>query len=89
MKYILFSHETVNVNLKWKPDWFLARNPLGLVPVLEENDKIVYESVACDDYLDDIYPQNKLTPSDPYTKARHKTLMEIFNKVRLNEKKAC
>lgn len=34
------SHEKVNVNLQFKPDWFLNRNPLGEVPVLEYNDKV-------------------------------------------------
>ncbi|XP_033762218.1 glutathione S-transferase omega-1-like [Pecten maximus] len=76
--------ETVNVDLKAKPDWFLERNPLGLVPVLEQDDKIIYESAVTSDYLDEVYPDNKLTPSDPYRKARDKMLMEMFGKVITN-----
>ncbi|XP_060067079.1 glutathione S-transferase omega-1-like [Ylistrum balloti] len=73
--------ETVNVDLKEKPEWFLERNPLGLVPVLEQDDKIIYESAVTCDYLDDVYPENKLTPSDPYSKARDRILMEMFSKL--------
>ncbi len=71
----------MNINLKNKPEWFWDRNPLGMVPILEYNDKIVYESTVCDDYLEDIYPETRLMPVDPYEKAKLKILMEIFTKV--------
>nr|ABR24228.1 omega class glutathione S-transferase [Alitta succinea] len=74
-------HEIINVNLKYKPDWFLKRNPWGLAPTLELNKKVIYESAICDDYLEEIYPQNPLYPKDAYKKARHKIFMEHFAKV--------
>lgn len=49
------SYETININLKEKPEWFLERNPKGAVPVLEKDGKIIYESVIVCEYLDDIY----------------------------------
>lgn len=72
-------HEVVNINLKNKPEWFLQKNPLGRVPTLEKDDKIVYESAICCDYLDQVYPDNKLTPDDPYRQARDKMTMEVFS----------
>jgi len=73
--------ETVNVHLKKKPDWFLARNPLGLVPVLEQDDKVVYESTATMDYLDDLHPTPRLQPRDAYRKAWDRILCEYFGKL--------
>ena len=67
--------------MKNKPDWFLEKNPLGLVPVLEQDGKIVYESVICNEYLDDVYPQGKLTPEDHYRRAQDKILLEFHGKV--------
>ncbi|XP_048781317.1 glutathione S-transferase omega-1 [Ostrea edulis] len=81
-------HEVVNVNLKNKPDWFLQRNPFGKVPVLEQDDKIVYESLICSDYLDQTYPGNKLTPDDPYRLAQDKILVEHFDKLTVDFYKA-
>ena len=49
--------------------------------MLEKDGHIVYESGICDDYLDEIYPENKLTPEDPYERAQMKILMERFSKV--------
>eukprot|EP00916_Digyalum_oweni_P011515 GHVL01019164.1.p1 GENE.GHVL01019164.1~~GHVL01019164.1.p1 ORF type:complete len:217 (-),score=13.71 GHVL01019164.1:1240-1890(-) len=71
-------HETVNVDLKEKPEWFLERNPLGMVPTLEQDDKVVYESLITCDYLDDVYPQNRLTPADPYRKAQDAMLVDYY-----------
>ena len=67
-----------------KPDWFLDRNPLGLVPVLEKDGKIVYESSVCNDYLDAVYPDKPLLQNDPYKRARDQMLQERFGKVRVN-----
>ena len=80
VRHLNIPHEEVNINLKSKPDWFLARNPQGQVPVLELGDKIVYESAVCNEYLNDVH-SSKLFPTDPYQKARVKILMELFSKV--------
>lgn len=55
--------------------------PLGKVPILEKSGVIVYDSLICNDYLDEIYPENKLRASDPFLKAREKMTVEIVGKV--------
>ncbi|XP_046563180.1 LOW QUALITY PROTEIN: pyrimidodiazepine synthase-like [Haliotis rubra] len=74
-------YETINVDLKKKPDWFLERNPIGLVPVLEKGDQVVYESLVCDDYLDQVYPDIPLYPQDPYQRARDRILSDTSSQV--------
>ncbi|BFZ12825.1 hypothetical protein BsWGS_15865 [Bradybaena similaris] len=74
-------YETINIDLQNKPAWFLEKNPLGLVPVLELDDKIVYESTATSDWLDDVYPENRLQPSDPYTRAWDRIVTEYYGKL--------
>lgn len=80
--YYYHRHETVNINLKDKPDWFLEKNPLGLVPTLETvNGQVIYESPITCEYLDEVYAEKKLLPSDPFEKAQQKMLLEHFSKV--------
>lgn len=75
-------HDIINIHLKNKPDWFLEKNPLGLVPVLEtQSGQVIYESPITCEYLDEVYPQKKLLPSDPFQKAQQKMLLEHFSKV--------
>ncbi|KAM8739214.1 glutathione S-transferase omega-1-like [Acanthopagrus schlegelii] len=75
-------HDTININLKDKPDWFLEKNPLGLVPTLETPaGEVIYESPITCDYLDEVYPENKLLPSSPYAKAQQKMMLEHFSKI--------
>ncbi|XP_030012522.1 glutathione S-transferase omega-1 isoform X1 [Sphaeramia orbicularis] len=75
-------HDIININLRDKPEWFLEMNPLGLVPTLETAaGEVVYESPITCEYLDEVYPEKKLLPSDPFGKAQQKMMMEHFSKV--------
>ncbi|XP_072533096.1 glutathione S-transferase omega-1-like [Salminus brasiliensis] len=76
------NYETVNIDLKEKPEWYLEKNPLGLVPTLEmPNGKVIYESPITCEYLDEVYPEKKLLPSDPFEKAQQKMLLEDYSKI--------
>ena len=70
--------EVVNINLRNKPEWFLLKNPLGKVPCIEIDGKIIYDSAICNRYLDKAYPQNKLIPDEPYERALMYMWMERF-----------
>lgn len=75
-------YDTININLKNKPDWFLEKNPLGLVPVLEtQSGQVIYESPITCEYLDEVYPEKKLLPFDPFERAQQRMLLELFSKV--------
>nr|QCC20786.1 glutathione S-transferase omega-1 [Clarias magur] len=76
------NHDIININLESKPEWFLKKNPLGLVPTLETSaGEVVYESPITCEYLDEAYPVKKLLPSSPFAKAQQKMLLEHFSKV--------
>ncbi|XP_070566435.1 glutathione S-transferase omega-1-like [Ptychodera flava] len=72
--------ELVNCNLMKKPEWLLARNPKGLVPVLEHDGIVVFESLVVNDYLDEVFPgQRSLNPKDPLQRAKDGMVMDFFN----------
>lgn len=72
------------MNLRFKPDWLYELNPVGLVPILQWDDKVIYESAACSDFLDDIFPVNKLNPQDPFLRAKDRQLWESMGKVNMH-----
>lgn len=77
-------HEVININLKNKPEWFLQKNPSGLVPVLEDSrGRLICESLITCEYLDEAYPEKKLFPDDPYERACQRMILELFSKVRV------
>lgn len=75
-------HDIININLKEKPDWFLQKNPSGLVPTLETvTGEVVYESPITCEYLEEVYPEKKLLPSTPFEKAQQRMMLEHFSKI--------
>src|SRR5215813_13838862 len=57
-----------------KPD-YLAINPYGKVPALQDDGLAVYESTIIMEYLNDKYPNPPLLPADPGQRARARVLM--------------
>lgn len=58
-----------------------ARNPLGMVPVLEVLPDGVWlgQSVAIIEYLDEVHPDPPLLPGDALGRARVRQLVEVIN----------
>ncbi|GLV33777.1 sepia [Carabus blaptoides fortunei] len=75
-------YDSVFINLTYKPEWLLEKNPVGKVPLLElDNGQYLYESLIVSDYLDEKYPQRPLYPKDPFRKAKDRLLIEQFGAV--------
>jgi glutathione S-transferase len=70
--------ETVNINLAVKPEWYSSKvNPLSKVPAIEHDGKIIYESLVCVEYLDEVFNSGKkILPNDPFEVAKHRMLIE-------------
>src|SRR5205823_12860394 len=53
---------------------FLRLNPYGKVPVLVDEDEVVYDSTIINEYLEDEYPLPRLLPEDSQGRARARIL---------------
>src|ERR1700730_973029 len=73
-------YETAAIHLRRndqaKPD-YLAVNPQGLVPALDDGGRTLIQSLAIIEYLDEAYPDPPLLPKDPAERARVRALAEI------------
>lgn len=69
--------ETIYIDLKDKPDWFLKISPLGKVPVLVvDQDTALFESSVICEFIDETYGQ-PLHPRSPLKKAFCRSWMEF------------
>ena len=58
-----------------KDEW-LARSPIGKVPILElDGGRRIAESEVICEYLEEAYPQKALLPKDPYERAKVRELV--------------
>lgn len=61
-------------------EW-LAVNPRGLIPVIVHNNRSVYESHVCIEYIDEAWPSKpRLLPTDPYEKAKARMWGDFVSK---------
>lgn len=70
-------YEKVLVDLRkqdQKRPEFLQLNPYGKVPVLVDEDTVVYDSTIINEYLDEEYPIPALMPEDSQGRAQVRTL---------------
>jgi glutathione S-transferase len=62
-------YETVEVDLANRPSWLYEKNPLGKVPVLEEDGFCLPESAVIMELLEERYPEPALLPTEPAERA--------------------
>ena len=62
-------HEVVAVDLSDRPAWLYEKNPLGKVPVIEEDTFVLPESAVIMEYLEERYPEPALLPADAAERA--------------------
>jgi glutathione S-transferase len=74
-------YETVVVDLDDRPAWIYEKNPLGKVPVLEDDDFVLPESAVIMEYLEERYPEPPLWPADPAERAAGRLLLERFDQL--------
>jgi len=65
------------ISLAAKPDWFLKASPHGKVPILIEDQGVLFESAPISEYVDETCGDFRLHPDDPFEKARHRAWIEL------------
>lgn len=77
-KGVPYEVQTVNLfaNEQFSPA-YLKIHPKGVVPALDHDGKIVIESSLICEYLDETFPEPRLTPADAYGRAR----MRLWSKL--------
>lgn len=71
------SYDYVSINLmkgESRSPSYEALNPLGRVPSLEDNGRLITQSLAICEYLEETHPNPPLLPSDPAGRARVRAL---------------
>lgn len=66
------------IELSNPPKWFLDLSPLKKVPLLQVEDRAIFDSTAINEYIEDAYP-NKLHPRDLVSRAIHRSWIEQSN----------
>jgi len=74
-------YETVQVDLDDRPSWIYEKNPLGKVPVLEEDAFVLPESAVINEYLEERYPEPALWPADPGERSLGRLLVFRFDEL--------
>ncbi len=69
--------EDDTVHASQKPE-YLAKSPMGKVPYLDVDGRLLRESAVILEYLEDAYPQKPLLPKDPLERARVRELVTFI-----------
>jgi glutathione S-transferase len=62
--------ESIEIDPQNKPANFIEISPYGKVPVLKHSDNHVWESAIVNEYLEEVFPDPPLLPTDPMQRAQ-------------------
>jgi glutathione S-transferase len=82
------AYETVEIDLRDRPDWVYDLNPSGKVPILDDG-FVLPESAVIMEYLDDRYPQQPLLPGDAQARALARKVVFRFDDLLGDDYYAC
>lgn len=75
-------HEVVEVDLDDRPTWIRRKNPpSGRVPVIEDGELVLPESVVINELLEELHSEPALLPSDPVARAFVRLRIERFDEL--------
>ena len=73
-------YDAVEIDLDDRPAWLYDKNPLGRVPIYEEDEGLVLpESRVIVEYLEERFPEPALWPPDPAERALGRLWLERFD----------
>ena len=72
------AYETVEIDLRNRPDWIYELNPSGKVPVLDDG-FVLPESAVIMEYLEERFPEPALLPPDPEDRALARLALDRFD----------
>jgi glutathione S-transferase len=72
-------YDPVVIDLSDRPAWLYEKNPVGKVPVLEDDSWVLPESAVIAEYLEERYPEPALLPEDPAERAIARLLVFRFD----------
>lgn len=58
---------------------FQRLSPEGMVPILSHNGRVVRESTVINEYIDSVFPDSPLRPSDPWLRAEMRVLTKYVD----------
>ncbi|HEY2940784.1 MAG TPA: glutathione S-transferase family protein [Gaiellaceae bacterium] len=74
-------YDAVEIDLDDRPAWLYGKNPLGRVPVYEEEGGLVLpESEVIMEYLEERFPEPALWPADPAERALGRLRLKQFDR---------
>lgn len=87
------AYKIVEIDLDNKPAYFLKLTPYGKVPLIEHDNKVVYETSIILEYLEEVFPGQAFLSKDAHTKAMQRIWIKycgsdfipIYYKVLLNQ----
>lgn len=71
--------EQIEIDLKNKPAGFKTISPNGRVPLLVHGTAKLWESAVILEYLEEVFPQHSLMPSQPVARAKARLWIEFAN----------
>lgn len=62
-------------------DWYLRLNENGVVPTLTHGERVIIDSSVIAEYLDEVFPAPRLSPTDAYQRARMRAWRQFIDEV--------